>query len=233
MKKIILFILFGIILFIGASNSQQVYALEKTTPSIDYNGTSYSIDEISYLEEQKQEYVELMNHAHDMADSARALELQEKNMIIEIAQKEYLAYQDKYNEINNILNELYEIIPEYTEKDVYLLGKLIYAEAGSDYCPDELQLMVGNVVLNRVENGYWGDSLEDVIYAPGQYSPTFNKQKWNSIEPDGRALNNARKLLMGERWCPENVLWQANFKQGNGVYWRWRGPSSTMYFCYD
>lgn len=237
MKKLtIAILLLLLIMIVFAKNTlMNTYALERTVPSIVHNEITYTIDDIADLENQYDEYIELMNHAHEMAESARALNLseEEKNNIIKVAQNEYNDYNNKATEVKKILTELNELIPYYTEEDIHLLGKIIYAEAGSEYCSDELQLMVGNVVLNRVENGYWGNTLEEVIYAPGQYSPTFNKQTWNAIEPDERALNHAERLLKGERWCPNNVIWQANFKQGNGVFWKWKGNGSTVYFCYE
>ena len=31
-------------------------------------------------------------------------------------------------------------------------------------------LAVANVILNRLENGYWGSTLHEVIYSPGQFA---------------------------------------------------------------
>ncbi len=55
--------------------------------------------------------------------------------------------------------------------DSYLLACLISMEAG--YEPYDGQLAVANVVLNRLRSGYYGGSLYDVIYAPGQF-PSVN-----------------------------------------------------------
>lgn len=51
--------------------------------------------------------------------------------------------------------------------DAYLLACLVSMEAG--YEPYEGQLAVANVVLNRVNSGYWGSSISSVIYAPNQF----------------------------------------------------------------
>ena len=54
--------------------------------------------------------------------------------------------------------------------DLYLLAKLICAEAGSDWLSDDFRLCVGEVVLNRVESPEFPDSISDVVYQKGQYA---------------------------------------------------------------
>ena len=54
------------------------------------------------------------------------------------------------------------------------LQELFFAEAGGS--TEEDMLLVGNVVLNRVNNPKFPNSIRDVIFAQGQYSPTWNGQ---------------------------------------------------------
>lgn len=54
-----------------------------------------------------------------------------------------------------------------TEDELYLFATVIYTEAGNQEYAG--MLAVANVILNRMENGYWGTSLEDVLFAPGQF----------------------------------------------------------------
>ncbi len=54
-----------------------------------------------------------------------------------------------------------------TDAELYLFATVIYTEAGNQEY--EGMLAVANVILNRMENGYWGTSLEDVLFAPGQF----------------------------------------------------------------
>ena len=95
--------------------------------------------------------------------------------------------------------------------DLELLARIINAEAGG--CTDEHQLLVGNVVLNRVADSRFPNTIYGVIYQKGQYSPTWNGAI-NKI-PSQQAYINAQRLLDGERFCPSNVVFQANFKQGS------------------
>lgn len=54
-----------------------------------------------------------------------------------------------------------------SEEQVYLLAALCRHEAG--HRSYEGALAVANVVINRMRNGYWGTSMESVIYAPNQF----------------------------------------------------------------
>lgn len=53
--------------------------------------------------------------------------------------------------------------------DLTLLAALIQAEAGTQ--PYEGQVAVGNVVMNRLRSGRYGNTLYSVIYAKSQFSP--------------------------------------------------------------
>ena len=55
---------------------------------------------------------------------------------------------------------------EGDERD--LLAKLVYLEAGT--CGQDCQRAIVSVVLNQLEAGYWGDSIEEVVYHDGNYS---------------------------------------------------------------
>lgn len=97
------------------------------------------------------------------------------------------------------------------ESKVYMLAHLIGGEAGADWCTDELQLMVGSVVLNRVASDKFPNDLESVIFQDGQYSVTWNGAYYN--EPTERTVANARYLIENGPTIPSDVLWQANFPQ--------------------
>ena len=53
--------------------------------------------------------------------------------------------------------------------EMLLLASLIQAEAGGE--PYEGQVAVGAVVMNRVRNGGYPNSITEVIYASGQFVP--------------------------------------------------------------
>lgn len=120
----------------------------------------------------------------------------------------------------------------YTGDDLDLLARLITAEMGASWVSDEMQLYVGSVVINRMNHELFPDTLYDVIYAKGQYSPTWNGAINNT--PDERTIENARQLLEHGSVLPENVVFQANFPQGDGTYYEYYDEvlGTTTYFCY-
>ena len=46
------------------------------------------------------------------------------------------------------------------------------------------------------------NTIQQVVYQTGQYSPTFNSNKWAAIEPNEQCLRLAERLLQGERFVP-------------------------------
>ncbi len=122
--------------------------------------------------------------------------------------------------------------PKYTQADLDLLARVIYAEVGCTWIPDWVQRMVGSVVLNRVKSPYYPNTIKEVVYQPGQYSPTWD----GSINktPDKRTVENARYLLENGSICPANVTGQNSIITGSGVYKSYRDSvlGTTVYFCY-
>lgn len=120
--------------------------------------------------------------------------------------------------------------PEPEEPDPGDVEKLacgIYCEAGGDACSDECRMYVGDVILNRVDDPRFPNTIEGVLTAPGQYG-TFSrtgivwpKRASNSGEAHAvqRAYDTARKLLSGEHseLYGQGYVWQAEFSQGRDV----------------
>ena len=111
-----------------------------------------------------------------------------------------------------------------TEEDFYVLSHVIAGEAGADYCTDELMYYVGSVVLNRVEHDSFPDSIKEVALQEGQYQ-CVNKGVFNK-EPSERVKRITLDLLLKGSRLPKNVVFQANFIQGE-VYCEKQG----VYFC--
>ena len=122
---------------------------------------------------------------------------------------------------------------DYSENDVLLLARVINAEAGPA-CSIEHNQLVGCVVMNRVHDPRFPNTISGVVYQRGQYACVGTKN-FNAY-PSQVALNAARYVLSGKAYCPKDVVFQAEFRQGKGVYkvckvnTKWY--SSTTYFCY-
>lgn len=85
---------------------------------------------------------------------------------------------------------------QYNSNDVYLLAKVIAAEArGESYVG---QVAVGAVVLNRVEHSSFPDSIAGVVYQPGAFS-CVNDSNW-SVAPTAESQKAARDAING--WDP-------------------------------
>ncbi|MCY8256399.1 cell wall hydrolase [Bacillus spizizenii] len=78
-----------------------------------------------------------------------------------------------------------------TSSEVDLLARLVRAEAESE--PYTGKVAVAEVVLNRVESSQFPNSIRDVIYQSGQFSPVSN----GSINQpaDSESLNAAKQAL--------------------------------------
>ena len=128
--------------------------------------------------------------------------------------------------------EATEVEPEIEEKVTYysneveMLAHLINGEAGSDWCSDTLMYYVGSVVLNRMNHPDFPDSLSGVIYQDGQYSCTWDGNYDRT--PSDRCYRIAEDLLVNGSVLPSDVVFQAPFEQGSGVY----EIVQDMYFCY-
>ncbi len=132
--------------------------------------------------------------------------------------------------ICSVLGENFDFrgYPNWNKVDITELEQmahLIYGEAGDQ--GDECQQTVGKVVLNRKKSKFYPNSIESVIFQRGQYACTWDGNY--DRKPSKQAYKNALKVLTGN--CikvPENVLYQAQFTQGSGI-WRKIG---TETFCF-
>lgn len=115
---------------------------------------------------------------------------------------------------------------KYTDDDLWYLSRVIQAESG--YCSKEMMEGVGSVVLNRVADERFPDSIREVIEQPGQYSTL----SWLSSQvPTDECMEVTIDLLENGSKYPADVVWQANFPQGTSVYKTISTSYSTMYFC--
>lgn len=153
--------------------------------------------------------------------------------------------QDK-NKNDDIMSEIYtraeteteyietetetELQPnDYTDEDLYILSHIIQCEAG--YCERAMMEGVGSVVLNRVADPRFPNTIYEVVNQPGQYRPVMDGI-FTSAEPTELVMEVAIDLLQWGSKYPPEVVWQANFPQGQGTYLTLSTSYSTMYFCY-
>lgn len=126
---------------------------------------------------------------------------------------------------------------KYTEDELFCMAATIYNEAGGDACSDETRKLVGYVVLNRVNDPRFPDTIREVLEAKNQYGRFCQTgvkfadrhtlpQEQHAVE---RAYRIAQEVLECEEIpIPSTVVFQAEFEQGTSIYTYQDG----LYFCH-
>ena len=105
-----------------------------------------------------------------------------------------------------------EPAPSYTDDDLYWLSHVVFAEAGCDWFPDWVQRDVASVVLNRVNDPRYPDTIKDVIFDPYQYSCVDNGSIYST--PTQQCIDNARYVLENGSTLPSSVIGQSAYAWG-------------------
>lgn len=115
----------------------------------------------------------------------------------------------------------------YTDEDYQYLLMTIVGEAQN--CSKQHQMYVGSVVLNRLNNKKYfsyANTIKDVVLAKGQYACFSDGNAYKT--PTDLNKEVARELLENGSVLPSNVIFQAQFVQGDGIY----EQIGNTYFCY-
>lgn len=114
----------------------------------------------------------------------------------------------------------------WTEEDYQYLLMIIVGEAQN--CSRQEQMYVGSVVLNRLHSSWFPkqNTIKQVATAKGQYACMWDGNAYKTPTETNKEV--ALELLNNDSVLPENVVFQALFKQGNGVYCK----INKTYFCY-
>lgn len=138
----------------------------------------------------------------------------------------------EYERMRNLKKEYMGIADDFTFDNLYLLAKIVEVEAGSTWITDEHKQLVASVVVNRVNSSRFPNTIRDVIYAPGQYS-LVGTEYFENLVPTYISVLNAAHVLTRGSIAPDNVVFQANFPQGTGIYKTFTPEKlGTTYFCY-
>ena len=98
-----------------------------------------------------------------------------------------------------LTSKIEDTLKEEEERDEELLASIIFCEAGNQSFTG--QVAVGAVVLNRMANEAYPDTMEDVIYQPGQFCPAGSGWLDRVRSTDGyteSAMQAAEAALAGE-----------------------------------
>lgn len=118
--------------------------------------------------------------------------------------------------------------------DVLLLAKVMQTESGVNWA-DWACMLIGEVVMNRVESWRFPNSVREVVYQnnPVQYEPVY-APGWEDIEPESRYVDLAWRLMNGERPLGDpEMVFQSLFPQGTETLVTYYDSvlDTRTYFC--
>ncbi|MGL5244800.1 MAG: cell wall hydrolase [Sarcina sp.] len=126
----------------------------------------------------------------------------ERNHVLYNNNKIFLAYnEDTINE-TDLFQELDEIVEVFntstckyniTKNDLDLMAKVVFAESKGE--PYEGKVAVASVILNRLTNDKFPDSIEEVITQKNAFSCVKNGKI--TVVPDSDSYNAVREALKG------------------------------------
>jgi len=158
--------------------------------------------------------------AHEIAELARSMGLPEDDPIIVRARDLWWEAQKQFCE----------------DRDA--VATLLGNEAGYG-CSDRHMELVAAVPVNRCRSDKFPDTIYEVIVQKNQYHPDYadpnsyyGRRARADAESWAKYQEIAARALRGEIECDPNVLYQAEFVQGTGIYETHQTNYSTTYFCY-
>lgn len=183
-----------------------------------------------------QEQRTIQDQAHQTAESLRKKGYSDSSAYVQAA-------KSTWNEAQKAIAG-YQKLAQYSDEDIRILTTTVFHEAG--HTTEQLRQYVAQVVLNRVEDSRFPDTVKGVITQPGQCSTKYaTVEAANAIQATdskngtyyyGICEDSVKAAMMGQVEMPSNVLYQANFSQGKGVwksvYFNSGWYASTSYFCY-
>lgn len=163
---------------------------------------------------------DVRDKAHEIAQLARSIGLPEDDPIIVRAKELWLEANEQF------------------QRDRDIIATVVYNEAGYG-CSDRHMELVAAVIYNRLRSDKFPDTVYEIVTAPKQYHPLYaDPDSFYSLRAQvsdkwARCQKIATMALQGSIECPENVFYQANFEQGDGIYETHETSYSTTWFCYD
>lgn len=113
---------------------------------------------------------------------------------------------------------------KYTEEELYIMSHVIMGEAESGSWEEKIG--VGSVILNRVKDDRFPNTIKDVVFQEGQYACTWDGNY--DKEPNKESVDAAKYVLEHGSQLPSYVIFQSQFIQGDNIY----KQVDNTYFCY-
>lgn len=135
-----------------------------------------------------------------------------------------------WNADNSGNNNSVTSVEQFSSNDIQLMAQAVYGEARGE--PYEGKVAVAAVILNRVEDDKFPNTVSGVIFQPGAFTAVSDGQIW--LEPDESAYQAVRDAING--WDPSNgALYYFNPDTATSA-WIWSRPQIKQIgkhiFCY-
>lgn len=142
-----------------------------------------------------------------MAEPAFAAETQETNIIEETLTDHPLGVQV-------ILAGAESAALNYTQEELDLMAAIIECEAGGECY--EGKIAVGAVIMNRINSDRFPNTLEEVVYQKGQFSPAASGKLANVLARGARedCYDAARAVFAGENTIGDKLFFNCGKGQG-------------------
>lgn len=108
-----------------------------------------------------------------------------------------------------------------------MLARVVYFEAGSKTLSDRHRELVACVVINRCMDIRYPATIKENVYKKGQYACAKRLYSVTREQIPEYCYDAAYRAAYGLTKCPENVIYQSQFKQGK-IY----EICGNTYFCF-
>lgn len=189
--------------------------------------------QIEKIEKRYERYLRLLDNIPEFSNALREEKDNEFQEVIaplyEVVCNEKQRYLSDKEEVDTMYQEAKKIADDFFEEYYELMCHIVNAEGGTLKCTSMERCYIANVIENRIKSPRFPNTIRAVIYAPRQYSPTssgsINKTPYSWVRTDMENYLRGRV----DTGMPDNVVYQARFTQGSGV---WKAMPSGHYFCY-
>lgn len=117
----------------------------------------------------------------------------------------------------------------YSDQDYEVLKRIVQAEAGG--CDMKGRILVANVVINRVKDGSFPNTITGVVYERSQFSPVSNGSI-NTCKVSGETVEAVNRALAGEDYS-QGALYFMNRRRSKSSNVSWFDSRLDYLFYYE
>lgn len=199
---------------LAETNSEVMEVLEESLAEV--KETQEETTEQQILNSQLKEQYETRTQ-----DGIQAGEQERQNSL-----KEKLMLNEKIVEENKKAEAT--VVP-CSQEDYQILLRIVQAEAG--ICDDTGKVLVANVILNRVRDEEFPDTIKEVVYQKSQFSPVSNGTI-NTCKVTQQTVDCVNRALMGEDYS-QGALYFMNRRGARSGAADWFDGRLTFLFQHE